>query len=67
MDVIQRITEERKKQKLSQDELSKLTGIARAYISRIENGNVDVSLSKVEMIIGALGYELTIRKKRKSE
>ena len=67
MDVIQRITEERKKQKLSQDELSELTGIARAYISRIENGNVDVSLSKVEMIIGALGYELTIRKKRKSE
>lgn len=64
---MQKIIEERKKQKLSQDELSELTGIARAYISRIENGNVDVSLSKVEMIVGALGYELTMRKKRKSE
>jgi transcriptional regulator with XRE-family HTH domain len=64
MDIIQRIIEERKKQKLSQEELGKMSGLARAYISRIELGNVDVSLSRIERILEALGYELTIRKKK---
>ena len=64
MDIIQRITEERKKQKLSQDELSEMTGIARSYISRIEAGVVDVSMSRVERLLDALGLELTLKKKR---
>jgi transcriptional regulator with XRE-family HTH domain len=64
MNIIERIIEERKKQKLSQEELGALAGMARAYISRIEIGNVDVSLSRIERILEALGYELTIRKKR---
>lgn len=64
MDIIQKIIEERKKQKLSQDELSKMTDIARSYISRIEAGVVDVSMSRVERLLDALGFELTIRKKR---
>lgn len=64
MDIIQKIIEERKKQKLSQDELGEMTGIARSYISRIEAGIVDVSMSRVERLLDALGYELTVRKKR---
>lgn len=64
MDIIQRITEERKKQKLSQEELGEMAGLARSYISRIEQGSIDVSISRLQRILGALGLELTVRKKR---
>lgn len=64
MDIIQRIVEERKRQKMSQEELGKHAGMQRAYISRIELGNVDVSLSRAERMLNVLGYELTIKKKK---
>ena len=64
MDIIQRITEERKKQKLSQEELGEIAGLARSYISRIEQGSIDVSISRLQRILSALGFELTIRKKK---
>ena len=64
MDIIQRIIEERKKQKLSQEELGEMAGLARSYISRIEQGSIDVSTSRLQRILSALGYELTMRKKK---
>ena len=43
------------KKKLSQGDLSKTLGVDRAYISNIENGRMNPTLSTLEKIAGALG------------
>jgi len=45
----------RLKKKLSQGDLSKTLGVDRAYISNIENGRMNPTLSTLEKIAGALG------------
>lgn len=45
----------RLKKKLSQGDLSKSLGVDRAYISNIENGRMNPTLSTLEKIAGALG------------
>jgi transcriptional regulator with XRE-family HTH domain len=45
----------RLKKNLSQDNLSKILGVDRAYISNIENGRMNPTLSTLEKIAGALG------------
>jgi ribosome-binding protein aMBF1 (putative translation factor) len=39
------IKEERKKAHLSQEELAKKTGTKKSYISRLENGKIDIQVS----------------------
>ena len=39
------IKEERKKAHLTQDELAKKTGTKKSYISRLENGKIDIQIS----------------------
>ena len=39
------IKEERKKAHLSQEELAKKTGTKKSYISRLENGKIDIQIS----------------------
>lgn len=45
----------RLKKKLSQGDLSKSLGVDRAYISNIENGRMNPTLSTLEKISVALG------------
>ncbi len=46
----------RKEKNLTQEELANLSGISRATISRLENGEeVEVKLSTLEAIANALG------------
>ena len=45
----------RLKKKLSQGDLSKSLGVDRAYISNIENGRMNPTLSTLEKIANALG------------
>jgi len=45
----------RLKKKLSQGDLSKKLNVNRAYISNIENGRMNPTLSTLEKIAGALG------------
>ena len=45
----------RLKKKLSQGNLSKSMAVNRAYISNIENGRMNPTLSTLEKIAGALG------------
>ena len=45
----------RLKKKLSQGDLSKSLGVDRAYISNIENGRMNPTLSTLEKISGAVG------------
>ncbi len=48
------IQEERKAKKISQEKLSKLTGLDRTFISLIENGKRSPSLSTIVKISSAL-------------
>ena len=56
------IREVRKEEKISQTELGKRIGANKSYISRIENGLIDPTLSTVCGIVNALGLRLEIVK-----
>ena len=55
-----KIKEHRKKQKLSQDRLALMIGSSagKAYISRIERGEANVSVAVLHRIAGALGVKV---------
>jgi predicted transcriptional regulator len=59
-EIILALIKARKKQKLTQEELSKRTGIKQSHISRLENGNHNPSLSFLKKIAKGLGKELHI-------
>lgn len=50
----------REAKQLSQREMSRLTGIPQAKISRIENNSVDLRLSSLVAIASALGLEIAL-------
>lgn len=56
------IREARKEEKMSQSELGKRIGANKSYISRIENGLIDPTISTVYSIINALGLRIEIVK-----
>ena len=55
------IIESRKEKNISQQELAELTGINRADISRIENGNANPSLRTIKRVAEGLGKKVEIR------
>jgi|WetSurMetagenome_2_1015567.scaffolds.fasta_scaffold05563_6 transcriptional regulator with XRE-family HTH domain len=57
----EQIHEIRRKKKISQRKLSKLTGAAQDYICKVERGNASPSYEFVEKILKALGAELIIK------
>lgn len=54
------IRDARKEEKISQSELGKRIGANKSYISRIENGMIDPTLSTFHSIINALGLRIEI-------
>ena len=50
----------RKQQELTQMELSRLSNTGVRFISDLENGKPDISLSKLLSVVYALGLELRI-------
>ena len=57
-DIIQAMIDARKKQNLTQKELSLRTGITQADISRIENGSRNPSLNMLKKLASGLGMTL---------
>jgi len=55
---LKQLKELRKYKKIKINELSKMTGISRNLISRIENGKGNPSFDNVQKIANALGLEL---------
>lgn len=55
------LQEARKEEHITQTELAKRTGTSKSYISRIENGLIDPTISSFMRIVDALGlrFELT--------
>ncbi len=58
--MINRVKEERVSQKISQEELSRKSGVARAIISGLESGRVSTTTTEtLEKIAHALGRKVT--------
>ena len=59
-DLIQAMIDARTSQNMTQKELSEITGITQADISRIENGTRNPSLAMVKRIAAGLGMQLRL-------
>lgn len=55
------IIEARQEKNISQQELADVTGIDRADISKIENGNANPSLKTIKRVAEGLGKKVEIR------
>ena len=60
IEIQQMILGERKKQKMTQKELAKRTGISQANISKIENGETHPTVDSLKKIAEAFGKRLLI-------
>lgn len=61
MDVIRAIVDARTAQNLTQKELSKITGINQAGISKLENGTRNPTVSLLKRLAEGMGMELRIQ------
>ncbi|WP_075998207.1 helix-turn-helix domain-containing protein [Salaquimonas pukyongi] len=52
------VREQRKRLDVSQEELAMRIGADQAYVSRVEAGQMNVTLETVEQIAGALGIDV---------
>lgn len=53
----------RKQQGITQEQLSKMTGLSQANICRIENGKYNFSIDTIKKIANALNIEFEIKYK----
>ncbi len=58
--IIQALIDSRKQQNITQEELSRRTGITQADISRIENGTRNPSLEMVKRLAKGIGMRLKL-------
>ena len=58
--IINAIIDARKEMGLTQKQLSELTGITQADISKLENGNVNPSLKTLQRLAAAMGKTVKI-------
>lgn len=59
-----RIAKERKIKKISQEQLAELVGIHRTFVGKIERGEKNITLEKVQKIFEALDLEFKICNKK---
>lgn len=60
--IIQAMIDARKEKNLTQKDLSRITGITQADISRIENGTRNPSLHMIYRLLEGLGLRLKLEK-----
>jgi len=58
--IIKSMLEARRKKAITQSQLSEITGIAQADISRIENGNANPSIQTLQRLAAGLGMRLKV-------
>jgi len=59
-DIIQAMIDARKSKHLTQQQLSEITGITQADISRIENGTRNPSLAMIKRLAAGMGMQLKL-------
>lgn len=57
------VKEERKKNKLKQEDLALYVGVSTKFISQLENGKETLKLDKVNAVLAIFDYELVPKKK----
>ena len=65
--IIQALIDARRASGLTQKQLSDITGIAQADISKLENGNANPSLRTLQRLANGMGAELKIEFVRTSD
>ncbi|MBP3292132.1 MAG: helix-turn-helix transcriptional regulator [Clostridia bacterium] len=58
--IIKSMLEARRRKAITQSQLSEITGIAQADISRIENGNANPSIQTLQRLAAGLGMRLKV-------
>lgn len=58
--IIKSMLEARRRMAITQSQLSEITGIAQADISRIENGNANPSIQTLQRLAAGLGMRLKV-------
>ena len=58
--IIKSMLEARRRKAITQSQLSEITGIAQADISRIENGNANPSIQILQRFAAGLGMRLKV-------
>ena len=58
--IIKSMLEARRRKAITQSQLSEITGIAQADISRIENGNANPSLRTLQRLADGMGMKLKL-------
>lgn len=56
----EQLKEERLRQGLTQEELAKRIGTKKSFISRVENGHVDIQLSTLSHLFNGLGKRVAV-------
>ena len=56
----EQLREERLRQGLTQEDLAKKIGTKKSFISRVENGRVDIQLSTLSRLFNGLGRRVSI-------
>ena len=57
----EQLKEERRKAGLTQEELAEKIGTKKSFISRVENGKVDIQLSTLVRVFRGLGRQVSVR------
>ena len=60
LQIVRAMIDAREKKHLSQKELSNLTGISQADISRLENGNANPSIRTLQRLAAGMGMRVKI-------
>jgi len=55
------VRERRKSRKMSQQELADMTGLNTKTVSKLENGDLSLSMASIVAITNALGLELCLK------
>lgn len=65
--IVNEIKELRKRNNITQEQLSRLSGVPFATINRLENGKGNPTLSTLQKILDVFGYQLSIVRKPPTE
>lgn len=58
------IRQERRRQRLTQNELAGLSGVGLTFISQLENGKATAEVGKVFNVLSVLGSDLIVERRR---
>ncbi|BDA80868.1 transcriptional regulator [Leptospira kobayashii] len=65
-DLIQFVKNQRKKHKMSQEDLARTTGVGLRFVRDLEQGKKSLRLDKLNQVLSAFGHEMVPRRTKRS-